>query len=180
MFYQLYVPDPKFAHNLKEVTDDLVSELDIDTEGANEETLMRRVAEALADKANFDKAREVIRDTIESQSVKQRQRKRQDFVASQIDAARGNLRDANTVPDVLADLETRFGLRRVSRDFGCLSSIARTARLTSRPWGLRRSDPAVRDARARLGSGQIQACSLSSVTPAHSTRRMVASPLSRL
>lgn len=26
---------------------------------------------------------------------------------------RGNLRDANTVPDVLADLETRFGLRRV-------------------------------------------------------------------
>lgn len=91
---RIYSEIPKIADHLSEVKESLLSELEIQTDGASESEISARLVEALEEPANFEKARLAIRDTIEAEGAKKKNRKKQDFVVSQITKAKQNLADA--------------------------------------------------------------------------------------
>lgn len=112
---RIYAEIPKIADHIAEVRENLLSELDIDVARLSQDDISVRLVEALEDERNFEKARLAIRDTIEAEAAKKKNRKRQDFVATQVERARLNLFEAanaiernstrNGVADALKQIE---------------------------------------------------------------------------
>ena len=91
---RIYSEIPKVADHLDTVVDSLASELDIDLSGLDPDAAMLSVSEAISDKSNFEKARLVIRDTIEAEAVKKKDKRKKDYVASLVHKARDALVEA--------------------------------------------------------------------------------------
>lgn len=91
---RIYSEIPKVADHLDRVIGNLVSELDIDVEGVDEDAKLLKVSEALGQKENFDSARAVIRDAIEAAEHAKKDKKKKDYVSSLIHNARASLAEA--------------------------------------------------------------------------------------
>ena len=91
---RIYSEIPKIADHLQEVRDSLVTELELKTDNLSDEDVSLKLVQALEEDKNFEKARLAIRDTIEAEAAKRKNRKQEDFVAAQILRARDNLADA--------------------------------------------------------------------------------------
>lgn len=91
---RIYSEIPKIADHIKEIRESLISELGLPTENRSDTEVSVSLIEELEDDSKFERARLAIRDTIEAEASKNKNRRRQDFVVSQIERARANLADA--------------------------------------------------------------------------------------
>jgi hypothetical protein len=93
---RIYAEIPKIADYIDDVVDSLVSELDIETDGADKDTIVSTVSEAIADKNNFERARLVIRDAIEAASYAKKDKKKKDSVVVLVHKAKVALSEAKS------------------------------------------------------------------------------------
>lgn len=91
---RIYSEIPKIADHLAKIVESLADELEIDTTDTDPNKLALKVSDAIAKKENQEKARLVIRDTIEAESSLKRDKKKQNYVASMVARARTALNDA--------------------------------------------------------------------------------------
>ncbi|WP_298261931.1 hypothetical protein [Bradyrhizobium sp.] len=91
---RIYSEIPKLADHLGEVVESLSDEFEIEIKGAEENTALAKVAEALDKKENFETARIVIRDAIEAAVHAKKNQKKKDYVVSTVQKARSLLSDA--------------------------------------------------------------------------------------
>jgi len=94
-----YTEIKRAGDTLDQIVENLVNELDLDTNGGSETETLIAVSDALAQPENFEDARLVIRDTIEADTARKRHKKKVDFVADQIQKARENLSAAQGAID---------------------------------------------------------------------------------
>ena len=83
------------GENIETIIDDLVEELDLDV-GVDTEERCAAVADALDNPENFEAARQIIRERLASEGEKKRERKKKNFVASQINKAKQALEAGET------------------------------------------------------------------------------------
>lgn len=91
---RIYAEIPKIADYIDDVVDSLVTELDIETNGADKDTIASKVSEAIAEKDNFERARLVIRDAIEAASYAKKDKKKKDTVVLLVHKAKVVLTEA--------------------------------------------------------------------------------------
>lgn len=91
---RIYAEIPKIADYIEKVSESLAGELGINVQAADADAAMIRVSEAISQKDNFEKARLVIRDTIETERFIEKDRKKKSYVASLVQKARTALSEA--------------------------------------------------------------------------------------
>ncbi|MCC8940828.1 hypothetical protein H8A99_31405 [Bradyrhizobium sp. Arg68] len=91
---RIYAEIPKLADHLDEVVDSLASEFEVDIKDIDENTALARVSDVIGQKENFDEARVVIRDAIEAATQARKDKKKKDYVATQVYKAKTALLDA--------------------------------------------------------------------------------------
>ncbi len=96
---RIYAEIKKVGEIVDQITENLVSELDIDANEKDEIGKLNAVSDALDILENLEDARLVIRDTIEADTARKRHKKKVDFVADQIRKALENLTAAKEAID---------------------------------------------------------------------------------
>lgn len=96
---RIYGEIPKVGEHIEEVVDNLLAELEIDTDQKADDDILIDLSDSLLVPPNFDSARLAIRETIEAQAARKKQKKRIDFAASQIAKAKQCLEDAHNAAD---------------------------------------------------------------------------------
>lgn len=94
----VYTEIKEIGANIDAIIEDLIDELEL--EGSEDaEERCATVADALDEPENWDAAREIIRETLVSESEKKREKRKKNFVVSQIGKARIALEAANEARD---------------------------------------------------------------------------------
>lgn len=96
---RIYAEIPKIADHIEAIRESLLAELEVQSDNESAEDVSIKLVEALEDDKNFEKARVTIRDTIEAETAKKKNQKKQDYVSSQIIKARICLSDALNAAD---------------------------------------------------------------------------------
>lgn len=97
---RIYAEIPKIADHLDAVRVDLADAFDISDAGLSAEQVNLKLAEQISEPAALDKARLVIRNTIEAEAARQKSKKKLDYVAAQIERAKLSLIEAKNAIDL--------------------------------------------------------------------------------
>jgi hypothetical protein len=110
---RIYSEIPKIADHLPEIVTSLKKEFGIDDPALSKAQVAERVAADLGDEENYERARLVIRDTLEAAAQHKKHKKRKEYVGLLVKRARDILREAKASIDkqsnrdgVSADLQT--------------------------------------------------------------------------
>lgn len=97
-----YAEIQKAAEHLDEVTEDLVKEFEVESDGKSADEISGALIDILEKEENFDRARETIQEAISSATARAKERKKELHVSSRVTDARNNLVDAKEAIDATA------------------------------------------------------------------------------
>lgn len=120
---RIYSEIPKVADHLDVVIESLSDEFDLDTGSLDRSAALLKTSEVLSDKANFERARVVIRDAIEAASFAKKDKKKKDNVLILVHKARTTLSEAK---DSITKSSTKEGVEAGLNEIDDLAAAIRS------------------------------------------------------